>query len=45
MAEKIVVIYNIKTGEEKGIPLSHVDNYVGKGYSKTPPKTTKVKES
>ena len=39
--EKRVVIYNERTGEPMSIPVSHVENYVGKGYTKTKPKTEK----
>ena len=39
--EKTVVIYNERTGEPMSVPAYHVDNYVGKGYTKTKPKQEK----
>ena len=44
MAEKTIMIYNMRTGAGMRIPEKHVANYVGKGYTKTAPKTEK-KES
>lgn len=45
MAEKMVIVYNLKTGAGISIPQSHIDNYVGKGYSETAPKKNEEKES
>jgi len=39
--EKTVVIYNEHTGEPMSVPASHLDSYVGKGYTKTKPKQEK----
>ena len=46
MAKKneTVVVYNDRTGAAMEVALAHKNNYVGKGYSLSAPKTEK-KES